>query len=66
MLRPLFHQATHNFRYFAPPLLTTLAYMVYRFRGAYLQDGLLTVHNSDFRHDPKFRKAYRRGKATAS
>lgn len=66
MLRPLFHRAAHNFRYFAPPWLTTLGYMAYRSRGAYLQDGFLTVHNSDFRHDPKFREAYRLGKATGS
>jgi len=40
--------------------------MLYRSRGAYFQDGLLTVHNSDFRKDPKFRTAYRLGKATGS
>src|SRR5579863_2514290 len=40
--------------------------MLYRARGAYFQDGLLTVHNSDFRTDSKFREAYRLGKATGS
>src|SRR5262249_43682694 len=41
----------------------SLAYMVYRARGVYFQDGLLTVHNSDFRKDPKFREAYRNNAA---
>lgn len=40
--------------------------MLYWARGAYFQDGLLTVHNSDFRTDPKFAEAYRLGKATGS
>lgn len=40
--------------------------MLYRIGGAYFQDGLLTVHNSDFRNDPKFRDAYKLGKATGS
>jgi hypothetical protein len=35
----------------APSTVTTSAYMAYRARGAYLQDGLFTVHNSDFRKD---------------
>lgn len=64
--KQLFYQVTSKFRFFAPPLLTTLGYMAYRARGAYLQDGLFTVHNSDFRQDPKFRDAYRLGKATGS
>lgn len=66
MLKNLLDRATHYFRYFAPPLLTSLAYMAYRARGAYLQDGLLTVHNSDFRSDPIFSEAYRLGGATGS
>jgi O-methyltransferase len=40
--------------------------MLYRIGGAYFQDGLLTVHNSDFRQDPKFHDAYSLGKATGS
>jgi O-methyltransferase len=49
-----------------PATLMSLGYMLYRARGAYFQDGLLSVHNSDFRKDRKFREAYRLGKATGS
>jgi O-methyltransferase len=66
VLRDLFHRATNKARFILPPSLATLGYMLYRAGGAYLQDGFLTVHNSDFRKDRKFREAYRLGKATGS
>ena len=66
MLNTMFHRAANKFRFWAPPMLMTLAYMAYRAPGTYLQDGLLSVHNSDFRKDPKFKEAYRLGKATGS
>ncbi len=66
MLGQLHHQTANKFRFLAPSWVTTLAYMAYRARGAYLQDGLFTVHNSDFRRDDKFTAAYRLGKATGS
>src|SRR3984893_12099372 len=66
MLTNLLYRAANKFRFHAPSTVTTLAYMAYRARGAYLQDGLFTVHNSDFRKDQKFREAYRLGKATGS
>ena len=44
----------------------SVAYMLYRAGGAYFQDGLVTVHNSDFCKDPKFHEAYALGKATGS
>lgn len=53
-------------RYVLPAPLLTAAYMLYRAPSAFFQDGLLTVHNSDFRKDPKFREAYRLGEATGS
>jgi hypothetical protein len=65
-VRELLHAAFDKARFVAPAGLTTLAHMLYRLRGAYFQDGLLTVHNSDFRKDPRFREAYRLGKATGS
>jgi len=65
-LKALLHRALSSARFFAPPVLTNLAYMLYRARGAYFQDGLLTVHNSDFRSDRKFREAYGLGKETRS
>jgi O-methyltransferase len=40
--------------------------MLYRAKGAFFQDGLLSVHNSDFRRDATFREAYCLGKATGS
>jgi hypothetical protein len=45
---------SHKARYILPPALGALGYMLYRARGAYFQDGFLTVHNSDFRQDRKF------------
>jgi len=36
-------------------------YQVFRTRSRYSQDGLATLHNDHFRHDPGFRAAYRRG-----
>jgi hypothetical protein len=51
MLTNLLYRAANKFRFHAPSTVTTLAYMAYRARGAYLQDGLITVHNSDFRKD---------------
>ncbi|HJU15697.1 MAG TPA: TylF/MycF/NovP-related O-methyltransferase [Stellaceae bacterium] len=66
MFRELFYQATSKARFVLPPFLMTLGYMLYRARGAYFQDGLLTVHNSDFRIDRRFREAYQLGKATGS
>lgn len=66
MLKPLLHWGFNKARFVAPASLTNLAYMLYRARGGFLQDGLLTVHNSDFRRDPKFREAYSLGKATGS
>jgi hypothetical protein len=66
MLANLRYRAANRFRFLAPSTVTTLAYMAYRARGAYLQDGVFTVHNSDFRKDREFREAYRLGKATGS
>jgi O-methyltransferase len=66
MFRKLFFKATNKARYVLPTSLVNFSYMLYRARGAYFQDGLLTVHNSDFRKDPKFREAYRLGKSTGS
>ena len=65
-MRDRIHAAFEKARFVAPAGLTTLAHMLYRLHGAYFQDGLLTVHNSDFRKDPKFREAYRLGKDTGS
>ena len=47
-----------------PSWLLTPLYIIYRIKGAYFQDGLLTVHNSDFRTDPKFIQAYQLSKST--
>ena len=66
MLRRFANHLTNEIRFRAPSFLTNLAYMVYRAKGAYMQDGLLCVHNSDFRRDVKFREAYRLGKSTGS
>lgn len=66
MLKNLFHKVADKARFHLPTFPVTLSYMLYRAPGAYLQDGLLTVHNSDFRRDPKFRAAYGLGKATGS
>ncbi len=66
MRKDTLHRVANRARFVAPAILMSLAYMLYRSRGAYFQDGLLTVHNSDFRKDPKFRTAYRLGKATGS
>ena len=65
-LTDLLARASNRFRFVAPASLTTLSYMLYRAPDAYFQDGLLTVHNSDFRKDPKFRDAYKVGKETGS
>jgi O-methyltransferase len=66
MLKNFLHRATNRARFILPGPVAAVAYMLYRARGSYLQDGLLTAHNSDFRSDPKFREAYRLGKATGS
>ena len=67
MLKDVFYRAANRARtVMLPPTLMSLAYMLYRAGGGYFQDGLLTVHNSDFRKDPKFREAYALGKATGS
>ena len=66
MMKTLFHKTVSRARYVIPAPLLSLAYLLYRVRGAYIQDGLISAHNSDFRKDPKFRAAYRRGKATGS
>ncbi len=34
---------------------------VFRLRGKYAEDGLVTMHSDHFRKDPEFRAAYRRG-----
>jgi hypothetical protein len=52
----LFYRAANKFRFYAPSTVMTLSYMAYRARGAYLQDGLFTVHNSDFRRIKNSRK----------
>jgi len=65
-MKKLLDRAASGARFKLPGPLITLAHMLYRGRGAYWQDGLLTVHNSDFRKDPKFREAYRLGKDTGS
>jgi hypothetical protein len=36
-------------------------YAVLRTRNRYMEDGLFTVHNDNFRRDPAFQEAYRRG-----
>jgi Macrocin-O-methyltransferase (TylF) len=66
VLKDAFYRAANRARFVLPPSLMSLAYILCRQRGAYFQDGFLTVHNSDFRKDPKFRKAYALGKATGS
>lgn len=65
-MKNTFHRMLNKARFVAPPALINLAYMLYRAPGAYFQDGLLSVHSSDFRKDVKFREAYRLGKATGS
>ena len=64
VLKDVSHRAADRARFVLPPTLMSLAYMLYGASGAYFQDGLLTVHNSDFRNDPKFREAYALRKAT--
>ena len=65
MLTNLLYRAANNFD--STPIDDhDIGIMVYRARGTYLQGGLFTVHNSDFRKDQKFRDAYRLGKATGS
>lgn len=66
MMRKLVSRLSNKARFILPGPLVTVAYMLYRARGVYFQDGLLTVHNSDFRRDPKFRESYALGKATGS
>jgi hypothetical protein len=66
MLKKVLHKVGANARFFMPASLVTVLYMLYRIRGAYFEGGLFTVHNSDFRKDPVFQKAYRAGKATGS
>jgi hypothetical protein len=65
-MKKLLHRAGNKARFAMPSMLTAVAYMLFRAGGAYFEDGLLTVHNSDFRRDPKFQKAYGLGKATGS
>jgi O-methyltransferase len=62
----LLHRGANLARFMLPGPMLTLAHMLYRARDAYFQDGLLTVHNSEFRRDPKFCEAYRLGHATGS
>ena len=64
VLKDVSHRAADRARFVLPSTLMSLAYMLYGASGAYFQDGLLTVHNSDFRNDPKFREAYALRKAT--
>ena len=59
-------EAMNAARYVLPSPLLTLAHMLYRLPGAHFQNGLLSVHNSDFRRDPKFREAYAPRSATKS
>ncbi len=66
MLGKFLHHAANRARFILPGPVAAVAYMLYRARGSYLQDGLITAHNSDFRSDPTFREAYRLGKATGS
>jgi len=42
-------------------LLRRAGYELFRTRGRYAEDGLLTIHNDHFRSDPRFRSAYERG-----
>jgi O-methyltransferase len=65
-IKDFLHHIANKARFVLPPSLMVLGYMLYRARGAYFQDGLLTVHNSDFRKDRRFHEAYRLGKATGS
>jgi len=66
VLKDLFYRVANKARFVLPSSVTNLSYMLYRARNAYFQDGLLTVHNSDFRKEQKFCEAYRLGKATGS
>jgi hypothetical protein len=42
-------------------LLAKLGLGVYRLRGKYAEDGIVTVHSASFRDDARFRAAYARG-----
>ena len=66
MLNRILYLLGSKARHYLPARLIPVAYMLYRSPGAYFQDGLLTVHNSGFRRDSKFREAYQLGKATDS
>jgi hypothetical protein len=45
------YRVANRARFVAPAILMSLAYMLYRSRGAYFQDGLLTC-TTHFRKDP--------------
>lgn len=49
------------FRTLARRFLARFGYVAFNARGHYAEDGLYTVHNQDFRRDPRFRAAYARG-----
>lgn len=49
-----------------PNSLTSLLMFIYRIRRMYFNDGLLSIHNTDFRHDPRFARAARLGLETGS
>jgi hypothetical protein len=46
--------------------LAKAGYTVLSSRGRYMQDGLVTVHNDDFRRRGAFQEAYRRGVAASN
>lgn len=45
-------------------LLSKFGVAVFRSRGRYNQDGLFSVHSTNWQNNPKFRKAYQRGLLT--
>lgn len=51
---------------FIKELAAKLGVGIFKLRGRYAQDGLVTVHSDHFRADPEFRAAYRRGVVASS
>jgi len=51
----------HLFRRTLKGILRRGGYELFRTRGRYAEDGLLTIHNDHFRSDSRFRSAYGRG-----
>ncbi len=51
---------------FVKELAAKIGIGIFRLRGRYAQDGLVTIHSDHFRADPAFRAAYRRGLLASS